>query len=142
MFEPKKTEGRPDLYEKIYKDAVEAGLKAHTECKPTPVSWVSVDLDDNPIEKPSDIDEDGEAGGAYICIVAKPNSENFFFMEWCLKKIPEKVSRTHTRYYYNISVDKGNYKGQSAEKAEAAAKAFAETLNKYGIRCSVGTYLS
>jgi len=139
MFEPRKTKERPDLFKKIYEDAVKAGLKAHTECKPIPVSWVSVDLFDKPLDKPSELDLEGDCGGAYVVIQKKLSTGRF--LTWCDKNT-SKLGEYTKKGFFVLRMDYGSYRGQSAERAEACARAFAEVLKKHEIPCSVKTYLS
>lgn len=124
-------------FKKILKEAQAAGMKALKECVPTPVSWVQSDLSNKPIGKPSKPDPDGEMGGAYLYGIEKRSE----FARWAKANTKIWFSDGH-RSGLEMHLSYGTYKGQSAEKKEAFARAFAKVLTDNGIKCYVKTYLS
>jgi hypothetical protein len=127
-------------YQNILEEAHQKGLIALKTCVPTPVSWVTADLNDKPLSAPSAPDEEGECGGAYITGLHGRDP----LVSW-LKKQGETIDGICT---LKKGVYKGcdlylykDYHGQSHEKHTAFAKAFAEVLNQNGIKCGVRDYL-
>lgn len=109
----------------IYEEAHRAGLKALTECKPIPIRVVEHAnmLDDaSPIIKDWGL-IDGVCGYAWINV--KPGTSRF--ARW-LKE--NKKADTDT-YYGGVTIWV-RYGGQSLERKEAYAEAFADSLIKRG----------
>ena len=131
-------------YLKILEQASKKGMEAFKKCIPEPVQWVSVDIFDKPISKPSEIDNEGECGGAYITGLDGRSD----FVKW-LKKLqsnpyPKGVVSLHKGTYkgYDLFLHIENYNGQSKEKRESFATAFCSVLKENGISCGVKSYLS
>lgn len=130
-------------YLNILKQASEKAMEDFKKCIPTPVQWVSVDLSNKPLSKPSEVDLEGECGGAYITGLHGKSE----FVSWCKKvgeeKIQKYISLSKGVYKgYDLYLKIPNYNGQSAEKKEAFARTFCSVLNANGISCGVRAYLS
>jgi hypothetical protein len=117
-----------DLYLEACKKAIIAGMNN----KPTPMSVVRVGLDNQPLpnEKPSIVME-GPCGFAWVTI--RPARGAFV-------KFMKSIDKGRNGYYggYEISTnvierETGVNFGQSYERKMAAAEAFAETLQAWGI---------
>lgn len=117
-----------DLYLEACKNAMNAGMNN----KPTPMSVVRVGLDKQPLpnEVPSIIME-GPCGFAWVTI--RPARGAFV-------QFMKSLDKGRNGYYggYEISTnvierETGVNFGQSYERKMAAAEAFAETLQKWGI---------
>ena len=128
-------------YLETLKEAKEKGMKALKTCKPTPVTFVQADLSDNPIGEPEECEE-GDCGGAYVTGL-NGKSE---FVGWCKKNpsLLEGLVTLSKGVYkgYDLYLDHGDYRGQSAERYTAFADAFCEVLKREGIKCGVRSYLS
>lgn len=115
-------------FRKIYEEALQAGLEAGRNFKPTPmiVEEHKNMLDDNsPVVKEYFI-ADGVCGFAWVRI--KPATQPF--ARW-LKKVGIVDSPD---YYGGYSIWCHEF-NQSMQRKEAWAGAVAEVLNRYGIRC-------
>ena len=127
---------------KIFKEAKLAGEKALNNCIPTPMNVIEVGIDDKPYEgSKSYYVPEGMCGFASVWL---PDSRSDFIKQ--LKKAGiAQMKKTYSwkhgdKIYelekclfkkgYNYCVRKG---GQSIEKKEAYAEAFASVLNKYEI---------
>ena len=127
-------------YKEMLVKAVEAGEKALYECKPSPVMFTSVDLDDKPLE-PGIIDEDGECGGAYITGI----HGNDPFIKWAKTHEPDLIHKGVYKGYEVLGLSlrmKVKYNGQSAARKEAFMEAAVEGFKEYGVKCHVRSYLS
>jgi hypothetical protein len=111
-------------YEQIYNEAEEAGRKALALKVPTPMVVQTHEnmLDDNSKVVYSEVVDGGVCGFAWVKVKA-----NTSFGSWLRTVKGEKLSYTGG---YDIWVREG---GQSMERKEAFAEAFAEVLTKYGI---------
>lgn len=130
-------------YLNILEEAHKKAVIALEACKPTPVSWVSVDLMDKPLAAPSEADPEGECGGAYITGLHGRDP----FVTWMKKqneKSLSKICNLSKGVYkgYDLYLSKGTYRGQSYERNVAFAKAFSGVLNENGIKCSIRDYLT
>ena len=130
-------------YLNILKQASEKGMEAFKKCTPEPVQWVSVDIMDKPISEPSEIDNEGECGGAYITGLHGKSE----FVSWCKKVGEEKIQKYVTLSKgvykgYDLYLKIPNYNGQSLEKRVAFAEGFYSVLDDNGISCSIKSYLS
>ena len=126
-------------YQEIIDKATEEGHKALWQTKPNPVGWVQADLDDKPIGKTYIVDE-GLCGGAYI-ILTDSRSE---FVKWCKTNDKLSIDKNIGGKGYTISTFDAHrdYRGQSAERYEACAEAFAKVLQENGVDCMVHAYLT
>lgn len=130
-------------YNQIIERAIEAGEKALYECKPTPVVFYEADLfnNDKPIGKIGKPDPEGNCGGAYITGI----NGNDPFIKWAKRYNPELIRKGIYKGYDLLSLTnrmKVPYHGQSAERFESFAKAFAKVFNDNGIKCYIKTYLT
>jgi hypothetical protein len=115
------------LWDFLFVEAHKAGKKAAEETVPTPVTWIAAGLDDQPLPgaEPSTVSE-GMCGFAWV-------------------KFPADRRKKWGKYLNNredISLDGYNklimwvrIEGQSIERKEAYAEAFAEVMNENGIKC-------
>lgn len=125
------------MYERILKEAQEAGMKVFKECVPVPVSWVSADLFGKHLSEPSPPDLEGECDGAFITNIHGKDP----FIVWAKKHNPNLINKgVYKGYAMYLKID--NYNGQSAAKKKAFAEAYAKVLNANGIKCGVRTYLT
>jgi hypothetical protein len=127
-------------YLNILQEAKQKGLIALKACVPTPVAFVSVDLNDKPVAPP-EISLSGDCGGAYITGLHGRDP----LVSW-LKKNTEAVKGICTLSKgvykgYDLYLDK-DYHGQSHERHTAFANAFAKVLKSNGIKCGVRDYLT
>ena len=127
-------------YSNVILEAEKKAFESFQNCTPTPVSWVQSDLMNNPIGEPSELDYEGECGGAYISGLDGRTP----FVNWCKKNLPENIGSIQKGVYkgYTIYLKIKNYNGQSAEKKESYAQAFKKVLNENGVKCCVKTYLT
>lgn len=127
-------------YSNVILEAEKKALESFQNCTPTPVSWVQSDLMNNPIGEPSELDYEGECGGAYISGLDGRSP----FVNWCKKNLPENIGSIQKGVYkgYTIYLKIKNYNGQSVEKKESYAQAFKKVLNENGVKCCVKTYLT
>ncbi len=109
------------MFEQIWDAAIESGNKALLACKPTPVGFYQADLDDKPLG-PVEIVNEGNCGGAYI-ILHDSRSE---FLKWCKKNKKSVDKNIGKGYTLSVTEAHSSYNGQSAERYEACANAFAE----------------
>lgn len=127
-------------YKEILKQALEASEKALWECVPTPVRFTSVDLEDNPIDGPGEIDLDGQCGGSYIANIDGRDP----FVKWAKVHEPDLI-RKGVYKGYDIYIPRHKYKkqyrGQSYDRYKASAEAYAKVLNENGIKCSAKSYV-
>lgn len=131
-------------YLKILQQASKKGMEAFNKCTPTPVQWVSVDIMDKPISEPSEIDNEGECGGAYITGLDGRSD----FVKWmkqmehtsALQKFVTLSKGVYKGYDLFLHIE--NYNGQSKEKREAFANSFCSVLLENRIYCAVKSYLS
>lgn len=133
----------PTIAKKILLDAVDAGVKALSRCKPQPmiVSQHENMVDDSsPMEKEWFV-EDGVCGFAWITVRCKSGKARQFIN--ALKRaglagdgcdIPFGKDNYSGGYKYWVSQG-----GQSMEKKIAFASAFAEVLERNGIECHTGS---
>lgn len=130
----KKGEVKPRQdWQAVYNYAHEAGMKAGKECIPNPmvVQQHSNPLNDNsPVQKSWYVSE-GPCGFAFITI----HPGNCSFAIWLRKN---NLARTAYHGGTQVWVSQFN---QSIMRKEAYANAFAEVLNKYGIKAYAGSRL-
>jgi hypothetical protein len=135
-FEEKKTRSQKNL--DIFNEAVKAGEDALNKCVPTPMvveKHTNMLNDNSPVEKAWCV-PDGVCGFAQINLAANTKENRAFLND--MKKFGfvgeyKAFSKGYTRGY-QFWVSEG---GQSMQKKEAYAHAFADTLRKYGITCYV-----
>ena len=125
--------------DKMLKAAKRAANKAHDECVPHPVAFQMGDsimggFDKN---KPYDVCEDGNCGGAYLK-VAGPG-KNMISKELKAKGLIDTMG---SNYGWTMSVEVDSRGSQSADRAEAAATAYGKVLKKYGVPNRVVPYLT
>jgi hypothetical protein len=115
----------------IYMEAIDAGHAALNAATPTPMVVVEADIWGNPVAGATRhyVDE-GACGFAWIQI--KGNTG--FGREMKKLNLFSKAYPTGLQYW----VGEG---GQSVERKEAFARAFAKVLNKYGIQAYAGSRL-
>lgn len=126
-------------YEDIWLEAVIQGNIALLATKPTPIGIYFADLYGKRIGE-TEIIEEGNCGGAYV-IVTDFRSP---FVAWAKKNKPLEISKNYEGKGYRISLFEAHrgYRGQSAERYEACAEAFAAVLERYGVNCRVRAYLT
>jgi hypothetical protein len=127
----------PKDYNTVLIEAKAAAVIAFNACVLVPVSWVSTDLFNKPLSKPSEPDLEGDCGGAYITGIPG----NSHFIKWCKVNQPRLIAKGVYKGYDMLLLIDG-YNGQSAEKREAYCRAFAKVLQSYGVVCSTMTYLT
>lgn len=113
-------------YAAIYAEAHRAGMAAGQACNPTPMivqQHANMANDNSPVVK-SYFVEGGVCGFASIII----NPGTCGFARWAKK---EKLADKH--YYGGMAIWVGEF-GQSMQRKEAYASAFAAVLNKHGIK--------
>lgn len=126
-------------YTNVYDKAMRAGGDALVNCKPTPVAWVSVGLDDKPLNNEVSVVDEGDCGGAYI-ILHDSRSE---FVKWAKKNNRGSIEKNMGKGYTLSTRDaRPEYRGQSFERYVACANAVAEILKENGISCHVRSYLT
>ena len=131
-FEEKKTRSQKNL--DIFNEAVKAGEDALNKCVPTPMvveKHTNMLNDNSPVEKAWFV-PDGVCGFAQINIKANTKENRSFLNDLKRAKINAFSKAYGGGYQYWVSQG-----GQSMQKKEAFAHAFADTLRKYGITCYV-----
>lgn len=129
-----------NYYKDILEKAVEAGEKALYSCAPRPVNFFSADIMGNPLDE-GRVDPEGNCGGAYITGISGHDA----FVKWAKQHEPRIVQKGVYKGYDIIGLTsrmKVSYRGQSADRYEAFARAAAKVLNDNGIKCSVKAYLT
>ena len=130
-----------EYYNQIVEKAVAAGEKALYECIPTPQTFYSADLNDKPFGEIGPPDPEGDCGGAYITGI----NGNDPFVKWAKIYNPTLITKGIYKGYDILGLTNRmskTYRGQSAERYAAFARAAAKVLNEHGIKCGVKTYLS
>lgn len=114
-------------HQSVYNEAYAAGIQACESMAPTPVVFghaASIFSDEIDYSKPTYYNSEGVCGFAWVVI--RPGNSSF--ARWMVKR---GLARKH--YYggvsYNVRVG-----GQSLERKEAFARAFAASLNNAGIK--------
>ena len=123
-------------YEKILAEAHEAGMAAGSAKVATPMTLVESDLFDNPIGKTYYVPE-GPCGFAWVVTHEHGNGK---FVKY-LKSISDGMSVGSKYYYGGYYVKWVRDFGQSIEKKEAYADAYAAILKDHGIRAYSGSRL-
>ena len=123
-------------YEKILAEAHEAGMAAGSAKVATPMTLVESDLFDNPIGK-TYYDPEGPCGFAWVVTHEHGNGK---FVKY-LKSISDGMSVGNKYYYGGYYVKWVGEFGQSIEKKEAYADAYAAILKDYGIKAYSGSRL-
>ena len=123
-------------YEKILAEAHEAGVAAGSAKVATPMTLVESDLFDNPIGKTYYVPE-GPCGFAWVVTNEHGNGK---FVKY-LKSISDGMAVGNKCYYGGYYVKWVRDFGQSIEKKEAYADAYAAILKDYGIRAYSGSRL-
>ena len=117
-------------YKKILAYAHNAGMAAGSAKVATPMTLVDSDLFVNPIGKTYYVPE-GPCGFAYVITNEHGNGK---FVKY-LKSSSNGYRGAGEKYYYGgYYVTNPNEFGQSVEKKEAYADAYAKVLNDYGIK--------
>jgi len=135
-FEEKKTRSQKNL--DIFNEAVKAGEDALNKCEPTPMvveKHTNMLNDNSPVEKAWCV-PDGVCGFAWISLKANTPSNRSFLNDMKRAGFLGEHGKFSKSYNggYQYWVSQG---GQSMQKKEAFAHAFADTLRKYGITCYV-----
>jgi len=123
-------------YEKILAEAHEAGMAAGSAKVATPMTLVESDLFDNPIGKTYYVPE-GPCGFAWVVTHEHGNGK---FVKY-LKSISDGMSVGSKYYYGGYYVKWVGEFGQSIEKKEAYADAYAAVLKDHGIKAYSGSRL-
>ena len=123
-------------YTKILNKAHEAGMAAGNEKVPTPMVLVDSDLLDRPIGKTYYVPE-GPCGFAWVVTNEHGNGK---FVKY-LKSISDGPTVGNKYYYGGYYVKWVRDFGQSIEKKEAYADAYAAILKDYGIKAYSGSRL-
>ena len=123
-------------YEKIMVEAHEAGMAAGSAKVATPMTLVESDLFDNPIGKTYYVPE-GPCGFAWVVTHEHGNGK---FVKY-LKSISDGMSVGSKYYYGGYYVKWVGEFGQSIEKKEAYADAYAAVLKDHGIKAYSGSRL-
>ena len=123
-------------YKKILAEAHDAGMAAGSAKVATPMTLVESDLFDNPIGKTYYVPE-GPCGFAWVVTHEHGNGK---FVKY-LKSISDGLSVGNKYYYGGYYVKWVREFGQSIEKKEAYADAYAAILKDYGIKAYSGSRL-
>ena len=123
-------------YKKILAYAHNAGMAAGSAKVATPMTLVESDLFDNPIGKTYYVPE-GPCGFAWVVTHEHGNGK---FVKY-LKSISDGMSVGNKYYYGGYYVKWVGEFGQSIEKKEAYADAYAAILKDYGIKAYSGSRL-
>ena len=123
-------------YERILAEAHEAGMAAGSAKVATPMTLVQSDLFDNPIGKTYYVPE-GPCGFAWVVTHEHGNGK---FVKY-LKSISDGPTVGNKYYYGGYYVKWVREFGQSIEKKEAYADAYAAILKDYGIKAYSGSRL-
>ena len=123
-------------YKKILAYAHNAGMAAGSAKVATPMTLVESDLFDNPIGKTYYVPE-GPCGFAWVVTHEHGNGK---FVKY-LKSISDGMSVGSKYYYGGYYVKWVGEFGQSIEKKEAYADAYAAILKDYGIKAYSGSRL-
>jgi len=123
-------------YKKILAYAHNAGMAAGSAKVATPMTLVESDLFDNPIGKTYYVPE-GPCGFAWVVTHEHGNGK---FVKY-LKSISDGMSVGSKYYYGGYYVKWVGEFGQSIEKKEAYADAYAAVLKDHGIKAYSGSRL-
>ena len=123
-------------YEKILAEAHEAGMAAGSAKVATPMTLVESDLFDNPIGKTYYVPE-GPCGFAWVVTHEHGNGK---FVKY-LKSISDGLTVGSKYYYGGYYVKWVREFGQSIEKKEVYADAYAAVLKDHGIKAYSGSRL-
>lgn len=125
-----------DDFRAIFDEAIRLGQEAGEKAKPVPVSWIQVDILDEPLPgaKPS-FDAEGVCGFAWITFKG-----TIPFSRW-LKKNGYGGAGYPKGYQLSANVIIGGFYTQSMARKEAAARAMAAHFKASGIDCYVQSRL-
>ena len=123
-------------YKKILAEAHEAGMAAGSAKVATPMTLVESDLFDNPIGKTYYVPE-GPCGFAWVVTHEHGNGK---FVKY-LKSISDGLTVGSKYYYGGYYVKWVREFGQSIEKKEVYADAYAAVLKDHGIKAYSGSGL-